>query len=444
MGMTADESRDLCDRVLRLVKADSAEVLVTESDEQHVRHANADISSNSLVSGRSVTLTVSDGRRSATASTTQTDQPALAALVAKAQTLARLAPEDPEHMPPPEPAQFAAPVTWADATAAALPGHAIDWLRPVIELGREMDVSAAGYLKKIALHATRAATNGLFVRQGSTTVGYSVTARGTDGNGSGWASTQVNDIAALDLLAVGERAIRKAIASRNPRSQAAAPTTVVLEPAAVRDLVAWLVGQLDRRRFDEGRSFLNRLLNAGEEPLGKRLFGHTASLISDPLDRRAPCLTHAAGIPLSRAAWIDHGRLGALGVDRFWARKQGLAPQPWPGNIVVPGDGKSLEELIGLVDDGILVTRIWYLRTLEPQVPLVTALTRDGTFAIRKGEIAGPVNNFRFNESPAAILERIVASGVPERVLGSEGDLPTAVPPLVIDGFRLASVSEST
>jgi predicted Zn-dependent protease len=218
----------------------------------------------------------------------------------------------------------------------------------------------------------------------------------------------------------------------------------VLEPAAVRDLVAWLVWHLDRRRYDEGRSFLNGMVEEGGPLLGAAIFGDKASVYSDPLDRAAPCLTHADGLPLSRTPWIDRGRLGALGVDRFWAGKQRLPPQPWPGNIIMPGEGKSLDQLIAPIDDGILVTRIWYLRMLEPQVPLVTALTRDGTFAIRKGEIVGPVNNFRFNESPATLLRRIIASGEPTRVLGSESDLPAAVPPLVIDGFGLSSVSEST
>jgi predicted Zn-dependent protease len=369
---------------------------------------------------------------------------ALAALVEKAHQLARLAPDDPEHMPPPEPARFAIPVAWSAATAAAGPSAAIGWLRPAIERAREAGVAAAGYLKKSVARSTLAATNGLFVHQGTTTVGYSMTARTASGNGSGWASGQVNDATALDCAMVADRAIGKALAARNPRPREAAPTTTVLEPAAVRDLVAWLVWHLDRRRYDEGRSFLNGMVEEGGPLLGAAIFGDKASVYSDPLDRAAPCLTHADGLPLSRTPWIDRGRLGALGVDRFWAGKQRLPPQPWPGNIIMPGEGKSLDQLIAPIDDGILVTRIWYLRMLEPQVPLVTALTRDGTFAIRKGEIVGPVNNFRFNESPATLLRRIIALGEPTRVLGSESDLPAAVPPLVIDGFGLSSVSEST
>jgi predicted Zn-dependent protease len=442
--MTADDARSLCDRILGMVKADAAEVRLTAAAEQHVRHATSDITTTGVTAGRTVRLTVSYGRRSASVSGSRTDEPALRDLVEKAQNLARLAPEDPEHMPPPEPAAFASPPTWSDATAAATPADVIGWVRPVIERAREAGLDAAGFLKRTISHDTLAATTGLFAHQGTTTVSYSVTARGADGNGSGWASGQANDVRGFDCAALGARAIAKAIAARNPQPRDARPTTAVLEPAAVRDLVAWLVWQLDRRRFDEGRSFLNRLVEKDRDPLGVGIFGDATTLVSDPLAREAPCAAHADGLPLARTTWIDRGRLGALGVDRFWAHKQGLAPQPWPGNLIMPGEGKPLDELIGMVDDGILVTRIWYLRTLEPQVPLVTALTRDGTFAIRAGRLAEPVNNFRFNESPADLLRRVVASGIPERVLGSEAGFPAAFPPLVVEGFALSSTSEAT
>jgi predicted Zn-dependent protease len=442
--MTSDAARSLCDRIFGMVRADAAEVRLTSADEQHVRHAASDVTTTSVVVGHTVRLTVSYGRRSASAATSHIDDGALRNLVDRAQTLARLAPEDPEHMPPPDDAPFAAPVTWSEATAAVGPADVIGWVRPAVEKARDAGIEAAGFLRKTVSHDTLAATTGLFVHQRSTTVGYSVTARGTDGNGSGWASTQVNDARDLDCGAVAVRAITKAVASRDPRPREARPTTAVLEPAAVRDLVSWLVWQLDRRRFDEGRSFLNRLVKDGDDPLGSPLFGAGTTLVSDPLAPQAPCITHADGIPLGRTTWIEGGRLAALGVGRFWARKQGLAPQPWPGNIVMPGEEKTLDQLVGMVDDGILVTRIWYLRTLEPQVPSVTALTRDGTFAIRKGRLAEPVNNFRFNESPVDLLRRVVASGISERVLGSEAGFPAAFPPLVVEGFALSSTSEAT
>ena len=131
-------------------------------------------------------------------------------------------------------------------------------------------------------------------------------------------------------------------------------------------------------------------------------------------------------------------------VGRFWAQQQGIAPQPWPGNLIMPGDGKSLDELIAGVEDGVLITRLWYLRMVQPESLLYTGLTRDGTFAIKDGKIAGPVKNFRFNETPVNVLKNLVASGAPERVLGSESQMPMYVPPLVVGNFNLSSVSDAS
>jgi len=447
MGMTASQARTLCERVFGLVRADSAEVGVSDGDDLHLRHASNDVTSNALVHRTELSLTVSYGRRSATLSTNQLgggqfDDASIRRLVDRAEAMAKLAPENPEHMPPLGPTEFAVPVSWAEATAAAPPEAIIPLIRPVIERARDAGVDTAGYLKWTVGGSTLANSSGLFVHQRSTTVGFSVTARTPTDRGSGWASTQVTDIGDLDLAAVGDRAIRKALDSRKPSERTPGRSTVVLEPAAVRDLVSWLVRSLDRRPLDEGRSFLNRL--AEGDPVGKRLFGERATIFSDPLDASAPCPTHSGGLPLVRTPWIDAGVLKTLAAGRFWARKRGLPPQPRPGNLLMAGEGRSLDELVGMVDDGVLVTRIWYLRSVDPQTLLLTGLTRDGTFAISKGKLAGPVKNFRFNVSPVQLLARLVASGVPARVLGAESDSPACMPAIVVEDFNLSSVSDAS
>ena len=449
MGMTATEARAICDRVLGLVHADAGEVRLSDGEDLHLRHASNDVTSNALVHRTELSLTVSYGRRSATLSTNQLgggqfDDASIRRLVDRAEAMAKLAPENPEHMPPLGPTEFATPVTWAEATAAASPEAVIPSIRPVIERARDAGVDTAGYLKRTVGGSTLANTSGLFVHERSTTIGFSVTARTPTGRGSGWASTQVTNIGDLDLAAVGDRAIRKALDSRNPVERPPGRSTVVLEPAAVRDLVSWLVHSLDRRPFDEGRSFLNGLAKADEDPVGRRLFGERATIFSDPLDASAPCPTHADGLPLVRTPWIDAGVLKTLAIGRFWAGKQGVAPQPAPSNLLMQGDGRSLDELVGMVDDGVLVTRIWYLRSVDPQTLLLTGLTRDGTFSILKGKLAGPVKNFRFNVSPVQLLARLVASGVPTRVLGAESDSPACVPAIVVEDFNLSSISDAS
>jgi predicted Zn-dependent protease len=198
----------------------------------------------------------------------------------------------------------------------------------------------------------------------------------------------------------------------------------------------------------KGNRFLNPAATASPSARGWRgfsqdLFGN-ANLISDPLFAPAPSMTHSGGEPLARTEWIKDGVLQHLVTSRYWAKAKGLTSQPLPGNFLIPGDGLSTEELIGKIKDGVLVTRLWYLRMVRPESLLYTGLTRDGTFAIRDGEIAGPVKNFRFNETPANVLKNLVASGKPERVLGSESDEPAHVPPMIVDGFHLSSVSDAS
>ncbi len=442
MDLNTAELQSLCAQILDLVDADTAEVSIRDANDLHLRHANNDITTNSLTSKRQLGLSVSYGQRSASISFQGTDPASLKEAVTKVQTMAKLAPENPEHMPPVPPSQFAEPTAYSEKTAAAGPEDALRWVRPVIEAARAAGLESAGYLQKNLLTYTLANSSGLFVAQRQSSIGFSMTARTRDG-GSGWASTQVTDASELDLTPIGERAIRKAQDSRNPIERPPGRSTVLLEPAAVRDLISLLLWSLDRRDFDEGRSFLNALVEDGKDPVGQDIFGN-ANLISDPLFAPAPSLTHSGGEPLTHTEWIKDGVLQHLVTGRYWAKAKGLASQPMPGNFIIPGDGLSTEELIGKVKDGVLVTRLWYLRMVRPESLLYTGLTRDGTFAIRDGEIAGPVKNFRFNETPANVLKQLIASGKPERVLGSESDEPAHVPPMIVDGFHLSSVSDAS
>lgn len=438
------ETESLCSKILGLVKADAADLYVSDSEDLILRSANNDITSNGLIDRISISLSVSFGKRSASISVNQTDDETLRAAVAKVEAMAKLAPEDPEHLPPVEPGSYATPLTWSDATAALTPEQALAQLRPVIEAARTAGVDSAGYLERSVNGSAYANSRGVFIFERSTGVGFSMTARTAAGRGSGWASTQVTDAGALDLAPVGERAIAKALASRDAIERPAGRTTVVLEASAARDLLGLLSWGLDRRDFDEGRSFLNGLVKEGEDPIGQSLFGERATVFSDPLYAAAPSGIHQSGLPLGRTAWIENGVLKNLPVGRFWAQQKGIAPQPWPGNLIMPGEGKSLDELIAGVEDGVLVTRLWYLRMVQPESLLYTGLTRDGTFAIKDGKIAGPVKNFRFNETPVNVLKNIVASGTPERVLGSESRMPMHVPPLVVENFNLSSVSDAS
>ncbi len=439
-----DQSRALTERVLAMSRADSTSVWVRESSKLNLRFANNDITTNGTIDSIAVSATASFGKRSASIAVNQLDDETLRKAIRKVETMAKLAPENPEHMPPLGPAEFDEPLTYAASTAAAGAAELTRWIRPAVEASREAGVLSAGFLQRDVHHSTFATSKGLFAHQRATGCGFSMTARTPEGGGSGWASTQVTDSAGLDLVPVAARAIDKARSSRNPKPLAPGRTTVVLEPPGVRNLVSLLAWNLDRRSLDEERSFLNRLSKNTDTPVGETLFGKKATLISDPLFAPAPCSTHAYGLPRTRTPWIENGILKNLHVGRFWAQKQDINPLPRPGNLILPGDGHSVEDLIGQVDEGVLITRLWYIRMVQPQTLLYTGLTRDGTFRIEKGRITGPVNNFRFNETPVNLLKQIAASGVPERVLGSEGSMPMHVPPLLVENFNLSSPSDAS
>jgi predicted Zn-dependent protease len=443
MGLTKSEAKELSERVLGMCRADEASVSVGNSSSLNLRFANNDITTNGALESTGVHLTVSFGKRSASVSVTQIDEATLREAVSKAESMAKLAPENPEHMPLLGPAEFAQAITYSERTAKAGPAEMAAWVRPVIEHARGAGILAAGFLERGVNAGVQANSAGLFVHSESTSVGFSMTARTTEGEGSGWASTQVTDAGELALGPVGERAVLKALASRDAGAMDAGRVTVILEPAAARDMVGLLTWSLGRRTVDEGRSFLNQLTGK-KDPVGEALFGNRATVYSDPLDGGAPCATNAGGLPRERTAWIEDGVLRNLSVNRFWAKKQGIEPMPGPGNLIMPGDGKETEDLIKSVDHGVLITRLWYLRMVQPQSLLYTGLTRDGTFRIENGKVGEAVNNFRFNESPVNVLRNLVASGLPERVLGSESRMPARIPALVVEDFNLSSVSQAS
>ncbi|MCB1244410.1 MAG: TldD/PmbA family protein [Verrucomicrobiales bacterium] len=443
MDLTEDTARDLTRRLLDRVNADHATVEVGSAKDTNVRFANNEPTSNGAVTSLSISLSVSFGRRSASVGFDQTDDATLDDAVRRVEAMARLAPENPELLPPPGPAKFDPAVCHANSTEQAGPEALAGWLKPAVARAREAGVNAAGYLDCSAGVSVLATSTGMFVFERYSDIGFSMTARTAEGKGSGWASLQATAAEGLDLEPVARRAIQKALDSRNPRPLEPGRRTVILEPAAVRDLISLLLWSLDRRDFDEGRSFLNPLVKDGD-PVGQALFGDKAVLWSDPLDLRAPCGTNAGGLPRRRTSWIESGVLKNLTVGRFWAKQKKVPPLPGPGNFFLEGEGRSMEELIASVDDGVLVTRLWYLRMVDPQTLLYTGLTRDGTFRIEKGQITGPVVNFRFNESTVNVLRNLLASGIPERVLGSEDTSPALVPALVVKDFNLSSVSEAS
>ena len=162
------------------------------------------------------------------------------------------------------------------------------------------------------------------------------------------------------------------------------------------------------------------------------------SAYSDPLHPDVPTSTwNAAGQPLKKTVWIENGVVKNLSYDRFWAKEKGVDPVPSPSNVIMEGGDASLEDLIKSTKKGILVTRLWYIRSVDPQTLLYTGLTRDGTFYIENGKIKHPVKNFRFNESPVIMLNNLETLGKQVRI---DGNL---IPYMKVRDFTFTSLSDA-
>jgi predicted Zn-dependent protease len=205
---------------------------------------------------------------------------------------------------------------------------------------------------------------------------------------------------------------------------------VVLEPQAVGDLLssAFWYG-FDQRAADEGRSAFSDFANK----LGR------LSLYSDPADPVIPSNSFSGdGQALSRALWLDRGELQQLRTSRYWAERNGIPVKPAPNNLILEGEGLPLEELIAGTEDGVLVTRFWYIRSTDAKTLGFTGMTRDGTYRIENGEITQPLVDMRWNESALRVLENVVASGKPV----ATGDFPAmAMPALAVEDFHFSSLS---
>jgi predicted Zn-dependent protease len=175
------------------------------------------------------------------------------------------------------------------------------------------------------------------------------------------------------------------------------------------------------------------------------MFPEFVTLRSDPFSPLYSVLPWGgggSGLPAERVTWIEDGVVKKLFYDRYWAAKAGQQPTPFPNHLVLEGGDKSLPDLIAPVDRGLLVTRFWYIRTVNPQTAQVTGLTRDGVFLIEQGKVTTPVMNFRFNESPVEMLKNTLAMGRTVRVRGGEGQGMLALA-LVVKDFSFTSISDA-
>lgn len=439
-----DEARraELAQAVLELSPADATEVLVSTDAAQLTRFTHNAIHQNVASSDVEVSVRAIVGKRTGVAATNAVNPQELRATVERAVALAKLAPEDPDRPPLPAGQRISPAPTgsFAAQTASATPAMRASLGDSIFEVARGAGYWCAGYVKTRASGITIANSEGTRASFDGTDSGINVKMIAADS--SGYAEQYRNDAAQLDAVAAAAIAKQKARASAHPKAAEPGDWTVILEPPAFGELFAYLSDHFSAQSYDEGSSFLSGTL-------GTRCAGENVTIRDDYANPHAPAMPFDfEGAPKQQVTIVDRGIARAIVTDSYWAAKLRVpntghalpAPNPYgpqATNLVVGGGTKSVAQLIAESERALLVSRFWYIRTVDQKKAIVTGMTRDGTFLVEDGEIKHGVRNMRFNQSILDSLNRCEFSVDQHRT----GDywFSIVVPAAKIEGFRFSS-----
>lgn len=424
------------------------EILVSGSDESLTRFANNAIHQNVSEHGTALSIRTANDGRTARATTNRLHRDGISAAVDEAIALTR-ASEPYENLPPMYEGEASGDTRadgsrWSAATAECTPADRASGVAEAIRVVESHKQVAAGIYATNETAEALLNSRGLFRYYRDTLTTFSVTAMAEDSSGWARATSFEHDQVHPALLA--ERAARKAALSRNPREAPPGVYTVVLEPAAVLDLVGQIFGDFSATAVDDQRSFLNGRL-------GEKIFGENITIYDDvafPLQTGAPF--DGEGVSRKALTLVRRGVANEIAFSRESAQKAGVEPTghgyPLPNdvgeapvNIVIAGGKTGLDELIASTRNGILVTRFWYIREVEPFGKVMTGMTRDGTFLIRDGEIAYGLRNFRFNQSVVEMLNHVESLSPSDRASGEEA-FDMVVPAMKVNDFRFTEVTK--
>lgn len=441
--LTKEQAKALLTKVLSYSKADECEVNLGGSESGNVRYARSSVSTSGGSSTQSLVVSSAFGKKLGVATINEFDDASLEKVVRRAEELAKLAPENPEFMSFLGPQEYGPDSpTFSEITAAVGPKERADAVAASLEQAKQNKLNAAGFLSNQSGFSAMMNSKGLFAYNKASDVAFNITIRTEDGKGSGYATRGFNDFSKLDTKTDTAVAAKKAMASVTAKAIEPGKYTVILEPTAVAVMLENLFFDLDARKADEGRSSMSK--PGGKTKVGEQLLDERVNVYSDPWDKELPGSTWAGdGRAQQKVNWIEKGVVKNLYSSRYWAEKTGIKALPSPDGVIMPGGDKSLEELIKGTEKGILVTRLWYIRSVDPQTLLLTGLTRDGTFYIENGEIKFPIKNFRFNESPIIMLNNLEEMGKTERTVSAESNANYLLPPLKIRDFTFTSLSDA-
>ena len=456
--------QEIVERCLELSKADGCVVLVDEADSANLRWADNTLTTNGVMRSRSVTVVAtvaeSDGTAAGVVARSAVTPETLEPLVHAAEQAARDngAAEDARPLVPGE-----ATADWdqpAGETALEAFGEISPALGDTFARATTEGRRSYGYVEHSVATTYLGSSTGLRLRHEQPTGHITITAKSPDLHRSAWVGQSARDLAQVDVIALDRELVRRLAWAEQEIELPAGHYDTVLPPTAVADLMIYAYWTMSARDAHEGRTVFARPGQGTR--VGEELSAKPVSLWSDPTAADLECapfvVAHASsaeqsvfdnGLPAGRTDWIRDGALTALLQTRFSAELTDLPVTPYVDNLglTVGGGFGAVDDLVTSVERGLLLTCLWYIREVDPQTLLLTGLTRDGVYLVERGEVVGAVNNFRFNESPVALLDRFSAAGATVPAFSREwGDYfpRTAMPPLRVPDFNMSSVSEAS
>jgi predicted Zn-dependent protease len=441
--LTRTEALRICETVLAHAKsagAEDATVALRSAVESHARFADNRITTSGRSEDLDITTTVWVGKRRGSATGNDPGADALKRMAEEAVQIARVSPVHREYVPTLGPLEYPEARGFATATAEVDLTARAKSLEGVLASCRAAKVTGAGFHTASASATAAATANGNRRYFRTSEAGLSVTARSDDGTGSGYYAGDHFDLARLDAKRIADQAVDKAVRSRQPKPIEPGVYPVILEPQAVSDLLGFLNNSFDARTADEGRSAFSA--KDGKTRLGEALFNDRLSIYSDPMHAEMPAVPATTeGIPATRLSMVKAGVLENLEYSRFWAQERKREPTPGPVNWIVESaqPATSMADMIKGMARGLVISRFWYVRLVDPRTIVLTGLTRDGLWWVENGQVRYPVRNLRFNQSVLAMLApwNVEAIGAPQRLS------PLMVPALKLGGFTFTSISDA-
>jgi predicted Zn-dependent protease len=458
--LTKDQAAEIFKRIKRYSTADEVEVLCDGGKSALTRFANNVIHQNVAEENYSVSVRTVFSGRTARATTNKLDDVSLKRVVQASETLAKVQHPDPDLLPMPDAGEARAtqptPSRYFAETAALTPELRADGVKKIVRVADRHRLTTAGIFSSAEWVESIFNSRGLANWHAHTSSEISITMLAPDS--SGWQKANYPDVSQQDPAGLAEVAARKALESARPREIAAGKYTVILEPAAVLDMVGFMFFDFGGLSVLDQRSFLNNRMDA-------QIFGTNINIWDDaahPLQAGSPF--DGEGLPRQRVQLVENGVVRRLVYARATVEKMKQSehkdkvgpvaatghgfPLPnemgeAPMNIVfgAPSDPQTLEQMIATTQRGVLVTRLWYIREVDHYEKILTGMTRDGTFYVEGGKVRHGILNFRFNESLLHMLSNVEAMGNPVRASGEES-FDMVAPPMRVRDFNFTEVTK--